>query len=200
MPYNQQQQLAIAHRGSPLMIQAGAGTGKTTTIIGRVVSLLEEGVPPENICMMTFTNKAANSMLTKIVAKTPQGRRITVGTFHGIALQLLYKTAALTGMPMNYKVFGGYETEKLWRRAIANSVGEEDFKILSAGKLQKPGIYDDEQVLDSKRVKVESHDGLSRNVLDFRKCIHAVPQSPRFVKFDCYTFLHVLPLIRPFQR
>lgn len=142
MPYNQQQQLAIAHRGSPLMIQAGAGTGKTTTIIGRVVSLLEEGVPPENICMMTFTNKAANSMLTKIVAKTPQGRRITVGTFHGIALQLLYKTAALTGMPMNYKVFGGYETEKLWRRAIANSVGEEDFKILSAGKLQKPGIYD----------------------------------------------------------
>ena len=142
MAYNEQQILAINHRGSPLMIEAGAGTGKTTTIIGRVVSLLEDGVNPENICMMTFTNKAARSMQSKIIAKTQKGTRITVGTFHGVALQLLYKVSALIGAPTNYKVFGGYETDKLWRRAIASYITPEGYAELSRGKLQKPSIYE----------------------------------------------------------
>jgi len=142
MPYNQQQLLAINHRGTPLMIEAGAGTGKTTTIIGRVVSILEEGIPPNQICMMTFTNKAAKSMQKKIIAKTPRGKQITVGTFHGIALQLLFKASALVGQPANYKVFGTYETEKLWKRAISLTLSDEQYEIISNNKLHKPAIYD----------------------------------------------------------
>lgn len=142
MPYNTQQLLAIQHRGTPLMIEAGAGTGKTTTIIGRVVSILEDGVPPKQICMMTFTNKAAKSMQRKIIAKTPRGKQITVGTFHGIALQLLYKASALIGQPADYKVFGTYETEKLWKRAISLTLSEEQYDIIATNKLQKPSIYE----------------------------------------------------------
>ena len=126
MAYNEQQQLAIAQRGRPLMIEAGAGTGKTTTIIGRVVSFLEEGVEPSSICMMTFTNKAAYSMQQKIIKKSTKGKYITVGTFHGVALQLLYKVYALLGIHATFKVFGTYEVNKLWQRALVSEVSEEE--------------------------------------------------------------------------
>lgn len=142
MAYNEQQQLAIAQRGRPLMIEAGAGTGKTTTIIGRVVSFLEEGVEPSSICMMTFTNKAAYSMQQKIIKKSTKGKYITVGTFHGVALQLLYKVYALLGIHATFKVFGTYEVNKLWQRALVSEVSEEEYTLIVENKLHKPAFLD----------------------------------------------------------
>ena len=63
---NQQQQAAAAHRGGPLLVAAGAGTGKTGTLAGRVADLIASGVPPGRICLLAFTRRAAQEMLIRV--------------------------------------------------------------------------------------------------------------------------------------
>ena len=62
---NDEQVMAVTHRGGPLLVLAGAGTGKTTTLSGRVGWLVEQGVPPERVLLLTFTRRAAREMLRR---------------------------------------------------------------------------------------------------------------------------------------
>ena len=81
-------QLAVVqHRKGPLLVIAGAGTGKTHTITGRVLSLInDDGVSPESILALTFTEKAAEEMHTRIVTELPLGSSEPfIGTFHAFA-------------------------------------------------------------------------------------------------------------------
>src|SRR5262249_59168280 len=83
---NPQQRDAATHRGGPLLILAGAGTGKTTTLCSRVAWLVSQGVEPERILLLTFTRRAAREMVQgarTLVGRALQGRRpIVGGTFH----------------------------------------------------------------------------------------------------------------------
>lgn len=87
---NPEQRAAVRHPGGPLLILAGAGTGKTTTLCGRVAWLVNEGVQPERILLLTFTRRAAREMLQRaraLVSIPGEGRSRGVlgGTFHSIA-------------------------------------------------------------------------------------------------------------------
>ncbi|MFO0635630.1 MAG: UvrD-helicase domain-containing protein [Nannocystaceae bacterium] len=92
MVLNPEQSAAVAHRGSALLVLAGAGTGKTRVITHRVAALLDEGIPPWRILAVTFTNKAAEEMRARI-DRLCDGRHATkeiwVGTFHSICARLL---------------------------------------------------------------------------------------------------------------
>src|SRR5262245_9931199 len=81
----QQLQVVMAGEG-PRLVIAGAGSGKTRTLTYRVARLLESGIGPQNILLLTFTNKAAREMLHRVAALVPSDeRRITGGTFHHVA-------------------------------------------------------------------------------------------------------------------
>jgi DNA helicase-2/ATP-dependent DNA helicase PcrA len=88
---NDQQWAAVAHRGGPLLVQAGAGTGKTGTLAGRVADLIGSGVPPGRICLLTFTRRAAQEMLSRAGELTAPGAAAQVwgGTFHSVAHRVL---------------------------------------------------------------------------------------------------------------
>src|SRR3546814_19234431 len=94
----QQRQAALAPDGI-IKVMAGAGTGKTTTLMGRVSHLLETEVRPENIMVVTFTRKAANEFKTRLIADIGEqaATGIRVGTFHAYCARFLRRHAALAG-------------------------------------------------------------------------------------------------------
>ena len=84
------QDRAAAHRGSAFQLQAGPGTGKTRTLIKRVLSVLRDGVDPASILVLTFSNRAAGELTERLVAVVPeQAPRIWIGTFHAFGLDLI---------------------------------------------------------------------------------------------------------------
>jgi DNA helicase-2/ATP-dependent DNA helicase PcrA len=96
------EQLAAAeHGGEPLVIVAGAGTGKTRTLTARVARLLEAGVAPERVLLLTFTRRAAAAMISRAAAlcgEPAAARRVWGGTFHAIAHRLVAEHAAQLGL------------------------------------------------------------------------------------------------------
>jgi len=100
------QQLEVVMAGEgPLLVIAGAGSGKTHTITYRLARLIEDGAPPESILLVTFTNKAAREMLHR-AATLIQGdvRRVWGGTFHHVGNLILRQHAALLGFAPNFTI------------------------------------------------------------------------------------------------
>ena len=87
---NPQQCAAVTAPPGPALVIAGAGSGKTRTLIYRVAYLIENGVPPSNILLLTFTNKAAREMLDRVTTLLPNDTSgLWSGTFHSIGNRLL---------------------------------------------------------------------------------------------------------------
>ena len=98
---DEQQLAAVMHGDDPLVILAGAGTGKTRTLTSRVASLLESGTPPERVLLLTFTRRAAEDMLARVAAicgDSTAASRIWGGTFHAIAHRLIAEHCSALGL------------------------------------------------------------------------------------------------------
>lgn len=98
---------AAAHGDGPLVVVAGAGTGKTRTLTARVASLLERGVPPERILLLTFTRRAADEMLSRaatLVGRSGIAGRLRGGTFHAVAHQVLCAWGEALGLQAGFSV------------------------------------------------------------------------------------------------
>jgi ATP-dependent DNA helicase UvrD/PcrA len=97
---NDEQARAATHPGGPLLVLAGAGTGKTTTLCARAAWLVEQGVAPERILLLTFTRRAAREMLARtraLVAPAVSSRFVVGGTFHSVAYRTILREAAALG-------------------------------------------------------------------------------------------------------
>ncbi len=103
---NERQQAAVDHRGGPLLVQAGAGTGKTGTLAARVAALIDSGVAPGRICLLTFTRRAAQEMLVRAGDLSAPGAAAEVwgGTFHSVAHRLLRLHGRRLGLGPGFSV------------------------------------------------------------------------------------------------
>lgn len=120
---NPEQCLAATAGEGPLLVLAGAGTGKTRTLVHRVAYLLEQGVPPDRILLLTFTNRAAREMLDraeKLVGA--DARAIWSGTFHSICSRFLRRYGAFLGYSSHFRILDEEDQKKLIGEIIKANV------------------------------------------------------------------------------
>nr|WP_141304832.1 DNA helicase PcrA [Moorella sp. E306M] len=116
---NKPQQEAVKHRGAPLLVLAGAGSGKTRVLTYRVASLIQEGVAPENILAVTFTNKAAQEMKERLEGLVGNAaRRLQVSTFHSACVRILRRDAHLLGYRSNFTIYDTDDQQALIREVL----------------------------------------------------------------------------------
>ena len=119
-----EQRAIIEHPLDPLRVAAGAGTGKTTTIVLRLAALIGDGLEPEQALGITFTNKAAEDLADRLRQELPDlaadGREVEVTTYHGFAFALLQEFGALVGMERGAAVIGPGFQRQLIEDALAD--------------------------------------------------------------------------------
>lgn len=116
---NQEQRQAVELHKGPVMVIAGAGSGKTRVLTYRVANLLKLGVDPFNILALTFTNKAAHEMkerIMKLVGK--EARNVWMGTFHSVFARILRMDGNLLGYPPNFTIYDTDDTKSLLRAIL----------------------------------------------------------------------------------
>ncbi|HQR80490.1 MAG TPA: DNA helicase PcrA [Actinomycetota bacterium] len=121
---NPQQSAAVTHRGGPILVVAGAGSGKTRVLTRRIAYLLATGqATPSEILAITFTNKAANEMKERVASAVgPVGRRMWVSTFHSACVRILRRQGHHLGFPSSFSI---YDTDDS-RRLITNITKDLD--------------------------------------------------------------------------
>lgn len=137
IPLNRKQADAATHRGQAFLLQAGPGTGKTRTLIARVDGLLDEGVDPRRILLLTFSNKAAAEIADRIALKRPvEATSLWIGTFHGFGLDILRRFNEQCGLPA--------DPQLLYRVEAVDFIEEE---ILRLGLVHHRNLYDPSEIV-----------------------------------------------------
>ncbi|PYO71194.1 MAG: ATP-dependent DNA helicase PcrA, partial [Gemmatimonadetes bacterium] len=117
---NPQQEAAVRHPGGPLLVLAGAGSGKTRVLTARIAHLIRErAVAPWRIFAVTFTNKAAGEMRARVAAllgAAPGG--LWIGTFHALSARLLRREAPLLGFGPNFTIYDQDDSESFIKRLL----------------------------------------------------------------------------------
>ena len=117
---NAEQAAAATFGTGPLLIIAGAGTGKTRTLTYRVADLLQRGVPPERILLLTFTRRAAQEMLARVERLVgPSSRQVHGGTFHATGHRLLRRFGGAAGVQPDFTIMDQGDAEDLMQLSRA---------------------------------------------------------------------------------
>src|SRR5262245_4857834 len=129
---NPSQWEAVNYLDGPLLVLAGPGSGKTRVISRRIVRLIEEGVAPGQILAITFTNKAAGEMASRVAALLP-GRNVWVSTFHRLCARLLRRDAAAVGLQPNFTILDTADQAQLVKGIMTDL--NEDSKHYKPGRI-----------------------------------------------------------------
>src|SRR6266567_8294609 len=127
---NEQQLAAVTAPPGPALVIAGAGSGKTRTLTYRVAYLLEQGIPPERILLLTFTNKAAREMMRRVADLLGQELpSLWGGTFHSIGNRILRQHANLLGYEHGFSIMDREDAKHL----ISSCLEESGIDFKGAG-------------------------------------------------------------------
>ena len=125
MELNNEQRKAVHHIDGPVLILAGAGSGKTATMTHRMAYMISQGVDPHNILAVTFTNKAANEMRSRVASLTDNISGMWIMTFHAMSLRMLRYSAEALGYRSGFTVYDETDKKALIRR-ICKDLGADE--------------------------------------------------------------------------
>ena len=114
--FNAQQQEAIHTLEGPVLVLAGAGSGKTRVVTSRIVYLIENGIPPSRILGVTFTNKAAGEMRDRVQKLTQH--QVLICTFHSLGARVLRECITALGYQRNFTIYDEEDVEKLLKMCL----------------------------------------------------------------------------------
>jgi len=131
---NHQQTIAVEHVEGPLLVLAGAGSGKTRVVTFRIAHLIDLGVPPAHILAVTFTNKAAEEMKNRI--RTLKNARVLACTFHSLGARILRESIHALGYQNDFVIYDEEDSEKLLKTCLEQLQIEEEKGFLRKIRLQ----------------------------------------------------------------
>lgn len=130
---NPEQRSAVSHDHGPLLILAGAGSGKTTVLVSRTGRLISERLTkPERICVLTFTNKAAHELKVRVAKKIgSHAEKVWAGTFHGFGLRFLKEHWKEAKLPAKFGVIDGSDAQSIIKDLLRDhkALEKEAFKV-----------------------------------------------------------------------
>lgn len=128
---NEEQKKAVAHEKGPLLVIAGAGSGKTRVVTSRIAHLIENGVPAQNILGVTFTNKAAQEMKERV--HNLAQKDVLISTFHALGARMLRSSIDALGYSPQFTIYDEDDAEKLLKASVKEALGSNvkvDMKAL----------------------------------------------------------------------
>ena len=133
---NESQREAVVYTDGPSLVVAGAGSGKTRVLTYKIAYLLRQGLPPQSILALTFTNKAAREMKDRIASLTDERmvRRLWMGTFHSVFSRILRSEAECIGYPSNFTIYDATDSKSLLRSILKEM--QLDDKVYRPGMVQ----------------------------------------------------------------
>src|SRR4051812_2073953 len=125
---NPEQEQAVRTIDGPLLILAGAGSGKTRVITARVAFLIAQGVDPANILPVTFTNKAANEMRERLLGmiEKDQAKKVTMCTFHALCVRILRSGIDRLGYKNNFSIYDEGDQLGLIKKLITRTAARDE--------------------------------------------------------------------------
>jgi ATP-dependent DNA helicase Rep len=126
-PLNAPQREAVRYCDGPLLVLAGAGSGKTRVITAKIAHLVERGAEPAHVVAITFTNRAAREMRDRAQAlltrqgKSEAAQKVSISTFHALGLSLLRSEGKAAGLRAGFTIFDPADLESLVAELVATS-------------------------------------------------------------------------------
>lgn len=170
------QRQGILHTGSPLLVLAGAGSGKTLLITRKIAYLIDNlGISPENIIAVTFTNKAANEMKERVCRMLPfiRPNRLFIRTFHSAALRILKENAHYLGYKSNFIILDEGDKHSILKKIMKDEKVPKSINIKLMSKFissVKSGIEDgivfDRYIFENVYSKYIEYE-INENLMDF---------------------------------
>ncbi len=173
---NAQQREAATHIHGPLLILAGAGTGKTRVLTARISYMVNEGIDPKNILSVTFTNKAATEMRERVkgMVRDGLGKKVVLGTFHAFCARLLREFASHVGYKNNFVIYSQGEQESLLKKVSQGLLLKDEtfdpstaLSRISKAKNDGSSLGDPEKCLDAAVMQKYMDEMRGLNVMDF---------------------------------
>src|SRR5919197_4008724 len=149
------QRAAVTHGDGPLLILAGAGSGKTRVITRRVAWLLRQGVRPYNILAITFTNKAAGEMRQRVEAIVP-GSRVWISTFHAFGARLLRQYGERLELDRHFTIYDVADRKRLIKAAL--EAAEADNARFTPERIEAAISKAKNQLLGPERYAAQAND------------------------------------------
>jgi DNA helicase-2/ATP-dependent DNA helicase PcrA len=169
---NAEQRRAASHTEGPLLVLAGAGSGKTRTIVHRIAHLIRaNSTPPSSIVALTFTNRAAEEMRARVHAFVgADARQVALSTFHSLGMRILREHGARLGLPRRFAIFGGADQ----LAALKTACGE---------------VSVDDDRFDLKRVMRQISDWKTRRIVPDQACAEVGSADATGTRADDYAVL-----------
>ena len=181
---NNEQRQAVCDIYGPSMVLAGPGSGKTYVLVARTVNMINNGIPPENILLFTFTKKAANEIRDRIHAQIGNlADKITIGTYHSVCNRILRKYYNYVGLQNNYTIYDDEDSKKL----LKSILNKNNIDIPTSDALKKiknykskglsvfnvlTSAYNDQQELLFAKIYNDYEEALIKNnAIDFENII-----------------------------
>ena len=178
-----QRQAALTLDG-PVLVLAGAGSGKTRTLVYRIVHMLESGVDPRRVLGVTFTNRAAAEMRERVrQVAGKQARRVTLSTFHSLGARILREHGTSIGLPERFAIYSTGDQLALIRRIITEEVhvaataGDETYDVKQV--LSRISSWKN-RLMDPAAARTEVADGRTRGSRADDYAVLAVDAFPRY--------------------